>query len=85
MLVISRVRNFFPLAGWSACQALVDAPGDPERGMLLVGEHLPEPALLLLGQQPSPGPSHASDVVEQITAVPPMRVRQETLGLPSSR
>lgn len=46
---------------------LVDAPGDLESDMALVGEHLGEPALLSLGQELSPDSGDASDTVERVT------------------
>lgn len=62
--------------------ALIEAPGDLERDMPLVGEHLREPVLLLGGQQPSPGPGDASDAVERVTGTPPMpqRLLLDALG-----
>ena len=51
---------------------LVDAPGDLERDMPLVGEDLREPVLLLLCEQRSAGAGDASDAVERVTGAAPM-------------
>lgn len=64
--------------------ALIEAPGDLERDMPLVGEHLREPVLLLGGQQPSPGPGDVSDAVERVTGTPPMPQRLLLDALPAA-
>src|SRR4051812_4276495 len=63
-----RLAALSVLVGVGGDDLLVGEPGDLDRDVLLGGEHHLEPGLLLLGEQPEPGPQGAPDAVERVPA-----------------